>query len=60
MVLGYPTSTSFPRVDGWSMDPRVLGCHISSDPDLLQSDHEVFGKLSSTTIGLGNFGNEVH
>ena len=27
MVSGYPTSTSFPRVDDWSMDPRVLGRH---------------------------------
>ena len=22
--------------------------------------HEVFGKLSPTTVGLGNIGNEVH
>ena len=28
MVSGYPTSISFPWVDGWSMDPRVLGSHI--------------------------------
>ena len=27
MVLGYPTSTSFPRVDAWSMDPWVLRRH---------------------------------
>ena len=27
VVSGYPTFTSFPRVDGLSMDPRVLGCH---------------------------------
>ena len=27
MVPGYPTSTSFSRVDGWSTDPRVLGRH---------------------------------
>ena len=25
MVSSYPTSTSFPQVDGWSTDPRVLG-----------------------------------
>ena len=28
MVSGYPTSTSFPQVDDWSMDPQVLGRHI--------------------------------
>ena len=27
MVLGYPTSTGFPRVDSWLTDPRVLGSH---------------------------------
>ena len=27
MVSGYPTSTSFPLVDGLSTDPRVLGRH---------------------------------
>ena len=33
MVSGYPTSTSFPRVDGWSIDPRVLGHHkVTSFP----------------------------
>ena len=30
MVLGYPTSTSFPGVDGWSTDPWVLGRHMAS------------------------------
>ena len=33
---------------------------VSSDPELLQAVHEVFGKLSTTTVGLGNIGNEVH
>ena len=28
MISGYPISISFPLVDGWSTDPRVLGCHI--------------------------------
>ena len=27
VVSGYPTSTSFLRVDAWSTDPRVLGRH---------------------------------
>ena len=27
MVSGYPTSTIFPRVDGWLTDPQVLGRH---------------------------------
>ena len=27
VVLGYPTSTSLPRVDGLSTDPQVLGRH---------------------------------
>ena len=31
MVSGYPTSTSFPRVDDWSTDPWVLGCHKMFD-----------------------------
>ena len=26
--VGYPISTSIPRVDGLSTDPRVLGRHI--------------------------------
>ena len=30
MVSGYPTSTSFLRVDGWSTDPQVLGCHTNN------------------------------
>ena len=30
MVSGYPTSTSIPRVDELSTDPRVLGRHIIS------------------------------
>ena len=29
MVSGYLTSTNFSRVDGLSMDPRDLGCHIN-------------------------------
>ena len=33
---------------------------VSSDPELLQAVHEVFEKLSSTTISLCNIGNEVH
>ena len=33
VVSGYPTSTSLPRVDGLSMDPRVLGRHIPSCPN---------------------------
>ena len=32
MVSGYLTSTSFPRVDGWSTDPRVLGRHNRLKP----------------------------
>ena len=28
MVSGYPTSISFPRVDDWSTNLRVLECHI--------------------------------
>ena len=28
MVSGYPKFTSFPQVDGWSTNPRVLGRHI--------------------------------
>ena len=27
VVSGHPISTSFPQVDGWSTDPRVLGRH---------------------------------
>ena len=27
MVSGYPTSTSIPRVDGLSTDPREMGRH---------------------------------
>ena len=27
MVSSYPIFTSFPRVDGWSTDPQVLGRH---------------------------------
>ena len=27
MISGYLISTSFPWVDDWSTDPRVLGCH---------------------------------
>ena len=30
MVSGYPTSTSIPRVDGLSKDPRDLGGHTRS------------------------------
>ena len=26
-VSGHPISTSFPQVDSWSTDPRVLRCH---------------------------------
>ena len=26
-VSGHSISTSFLQVDGWSTDPRVLGCH---------------------------------
>ena len=31
VVSSYPTSTSFLWVDGWSMDPRVLGCYMNID-----------------------------
>ena len=27
VVSGHPISTSFPQVEGWSTDPRVLGRH---------------------------------
>ena len=27
--VGYPTSTSIPRVDGLSTDTPVLGCHMN-------------------------------
>ena len=30
VVSGYPTSTSFSWIDGWSTDPRVLGRHKDS------------------------------
>ena len=33
---------------------------VCSDPEPLQVVHEVFGKLSSSTVGFGNIGNEVH
>ena len=33
---------------------------VSSDPKLLQAVHEVFEKLSTTTVGLGNIGNVVY
>ena len=33
---------------------------VSSDLELLQVVHEVFEKLSSTIVGLGNIGNEVY
>ena len=33
MVSGYPISTSFSQVDGWSTDPQILGCHnLVSEP----------------------------
>ena len=32
MVSGYPTSTSLPRVNGLSIDPRVLGRHTDLPP----------------------------
>ena len=28
VVSGYPTSTRFSQVDGWSTNPRVLGCQM--------------------------------
>ena len=32
-ILGHLISTSFPQVDGWSTDPRVLGRHsLVSEP----------------------------
>ena len=37
MVSGYPTSTSFARVDGWSTDTWVLGGHKVST---LQLDND--------------------
>ena len=27
VISGHPIFTSFSQVDGWSMDPRVLGHH---------------------------------
>ena len=29
-VLGHLISTSFPQVDGWSTNPRILGHHMGS------------------------------
>ena len=33
VVSSYPISTSFPRVDGWSTNPRVMGHHNNSSLD---------------------------
>ena len=30
VVSGNKKSMIFPQVDGWSTDPRVLGCHSKS------------------------------
>ena len=42
MVSGYPTSTSLPRVDGLSTDPRVFGCHSGKGMHRLHDMHVVF------------------
>ena len=56
MVLGYPTSTSFPRVDGWSTNPRVLGRHrfnpigVPSSPSYdMVDDHAFPSSFHSTS-----------
>ena len=43
--VGYPTSTSIPRVDGLSTDTPVLGRHI------MVSEHRY-----TTTLGLRGYG----
>ena len=40
-VSGHPISTSFPQVDNWSMDLRVLGRHMY----LLKSKDEAIEKF---------------
>ena len=58
MVSGYPTSTSFPQVDSWSMDPRVLGAShegytwVPKTRDFAKFPNEEFGK--SKVLGLGS------
>ena len=47
MVLGYPTSASFPRVDGWSTNPWVLGRHS------LVSELRYTSTLGLRGMGLG-------
>ena len=41
-MSGYTTSTSLPRVDGLSTDPRVLGCHGGKGMHRLHDMHVVF------------------
>ena len=41
VVSGHPIFTSFLKVDGLSMDPRVLGCHnVSSHISYHAPDHD--------------------
>ena len=51
MVSGYLTSTSFPWVDSWSTDPRVLRRHnngLSADGEstLVSNHFRCIGKCS--------------
>ena len=45
MVLGYPTSTNLPRVDGLSTDPRDLGCHKHKASGCAAWVKEVFANM---------------
>ena len=37
--VGFPTSTSIPRVDRYSTDPRELGCHKKSPTTCTHMTH---------------------
>ena len=59
--FSYKTPTLLNFIIAYFLNPRFQYRHgVGSDPELLQTIHEVFTKLDPTAELLSQFGNEVN